>query len=137
VATFGNGLALICNQLLVQRGAPDAMRGRALALLFSTFYATLGIGMVAAGLLTDAVGGRRMWAIAAGVYLVGAVVAFAMTRRLEVVAPPEPSAEGASRVLFRELAERRRADGAAEPSSLAMRSRPARPSPAVPEPPST
>jgi len=118
VATFGNGFALICNQLLVQRGAPDAMRGRALALLFSTFYATLGIGMVAAGLLTDAVGGRKMWAIAAGIYLVGSVVALGMTRRPQVVVVPEPSVEGAPRLLFRELAERREADGATEPSSL-------------------
>lgn len=115
VATFGNGFALICNQLLVQRGAPDVMRGRALALLFSTFYATLGIGMVAAGLLTDAVGGRRMWAIAAGVYLAGSVVALAMTRRLQVGAAPEPADEGAPRLLFRELAERRRSGGATEP----------------------
>ena len=117
VATFGNGFALICNQLLVQRGAPDAMRGRALALLFSTFYVTLGIGMAAAGLLTDVVGGRRMWAIAAGVYLVGSVVALAMTRRLQVGVAPEPAVEGAPRLLFRELAERRRDDGATEPSS--------------------
>ena len=30
VATIGNGAAIVCNQVLVQRGAPDAMRGRAL-----------------------------------------------------------------------------------------------------------
>ncbi len=115
VATFGNGFALICNQLLVQRGAPDAMRGRALAVLFSTFYATLGLGMAAAGILTDAVGGRRMWAIAAGVYLCGSVIALAMTRRLQVETAPELVDEPPPRVLFGVLAERRAAGRAAAP----------------------
>lgn len=119
VATFGNGFALICNQLLVQRGAPDAMRGRAMAVLFSTFYTTLGIGMAAAGLLTDTVGGRAMWAIAAGVYLCGSGVAFTMARRLrtetqEPTDVPEPAEEPAPRVLFGILAARRAAARSAE-----------------------
>lgn len=116
VATFGNGFALICNQLLVQRGAPDAMRGRALAVLFSTFYATLGLGMAAAGILTDAVGGRRMWAIAAGVYLCGSVIALTMTRRLHPETAPELVDEPPPRVLFGVLAERRAAGRAVEPA---------------------
>jgi len=41
-ATIGNGAAIVCNQLLVQEGAPDAMRGRALAVLMSTYYGVLG-----------------------------------------------------------------------------------------------
>lgn len=82
VATVGNGAAIVCNQLLVQRGAPDRMRGRALAVLMSTYYATLGLGMAAAGLLTDAVGARATWALAACVYLVASLIAFTMTRRL-------------------------------------------------------
>lgn len=114
VATFGNGFALICNQLLVQRGAPDAMRGRALAVLFSTFYATLGVGMAAAGVLTDIVGGRSMWAIAAGVYLCGSVVALTMTRRLQTDAVPEAGDEPPPRILFGVLAERRAAARASE-----------------------
>lgn len=117
VATFGNGFALICNQLLVQRGAPDAMRGRALAVLFSTFYATLGLGMAAAGVLTDIVGGRSMWAIAAGVYLCGSVVALAMTRRLQADAVPEAVDEPPPRILFGVLAERRAAARASKPPS--------------------
>ncbi len=117
VATFGNGFALICNQLLVQRGAPDAMRGRALAVLFSTFYATLGLGMAAAGFLTDVLGGRRMWGIAAGVYLCGAVVALAMTRRLQTEPEPELAEEPPPRVLFDVLAERRAAARGVQTSS--------------------
>jgi MFS family permease len=117
VATFGNGFALICNQVLVQRGAPDAMRGRALAVLFSTFYATLGLGMAAAGLLTDIIGGRSMWAVAAGVYLCGSVVALAMTRRLQADAVPEAVDEPPPRILFGVLAERRAAGRASKPPS--------------------
>lgn len=82
VATVGNGCALVCNQLLLQRGAPDRLRGRALAVVMASFYTTLGLGMVAAGPLTDAVGGRGMWAIAGAVYLVGAAVAVVMTLRI-------------------------------------------------------
>ncbi len=121
LATFGNGFALVCNQLLVQRGAPDAMRGRALAVLFSTFYATLGVGMAAAGLLTDLLGAREMWGLAAGVYVLGSATAIAMTRGLGTEAAPEkapPQAlEPAPRQLFSVLAARRRMSATAEPPS--------------------
>ena len=40
----GNGAAIICNQILVQRGAPDRFRGRALATIMSTNYGVLGSG---------------------------------------------------------------------------------------------
>lgn len=107
VATLGNGLALVCNQVLVQRGAPDAMRGRALAVLFSSFYATLGVGMVLAGLLTDPLGGRIMWALAAAVYLCAAALAVATMRRLPVEAAAGEAEQPQPRRLFSVLAERR------------------------------
>lgn len=120
VATLGNGLALVCNQVLVQRGAPDAMRGRALAVLFSSFYTTLGTGMVAAGLLTDPLGGRGMWAIAAAVYLGASVVALTMVRRLPVETAVGDDGEPQPRRLFSVLAERR------EPEQTAPARRPER-----------
>lgn len=86
---IGNGAAVICNQLLVQRGAPDRYRGRALATIMSTNYAVLGLAMVAAGVLTDVVGAREVWLGAAVIYLVGAMVAFALTRWLPVVSEEE------------------------------------------------
>lgn len=79
-ATVGNGAAIVCNQLLVQEGAPDAMRGRALAVLMSTYYGILGIAMAAGGLLVDGAGARAAWAAAGGVYLLSTVLAFALTR---------------------------------------------------------
>lgn len=81
VATIGNGAAIVCNQVLVQRGAPDAMRGRALAVLMSTYYAVLGLAMAGGGLLVDAAGARAAWATAGAVYCAAAVMAFVLTRR--------------------------------------------------------
>ena len=80
VATVGNGAAIVCNQLFVQRGAPDAMRGRALAVLMSIYYGVLGLSMAAAGILTDLAGARTTWALAGCVYLVASLAAFVMTR---------------------------------------------------------
>ena len=91
VGAAGNGAAIICNQLLVQRGAPDRFRGRALATIISTIYAVLGLGMAAAGLLTDAFGARWMWAVAGGVYA-AAVVALVVTRWLPVATAEEARA---------------------------------------------
>jgi MFS family permease len=76
----GNGTAVVCNALLVQRGAPDELRGRAFTVLMSSNYVVLGIGMLAAGPLTDAFGARAVWAIAGGLSAVGAVVALVMAR---------------------------------------------------------
>jgi MFS family permease len=96
VAAAGNGGALVCNVLLVQRGAPDRLRGRAFTLIMSTNYALLGLGMAVAGPLTDVLGGRWMWGIAGGVFLAASSVAFAMARGVSTegaVAPAEPAVE--------------------------------------------
>ena len=57
----GNGAAIVCNRLLVQRGAPDQYRGRALATIMSSNYAVFGLAMAAAGVLTDQFGARAVW----------------------------------------------------------------------------
>jgi MFS family permease len=80
----GNGAAGVCNRLLVQRGAPDQYRGRALATIMSSNYAIVGLAMAAAGVLTDVFGARAVWLAAGIVYLVGALVALVMTRWLPV-----------------------------------------------------
>jgi MFS family permease len=80
----GNGAAIVCNQLLVQRGAPDRYRGRALATIMSSNYAVLGLAMGGAGVLTAAFGARWVWLMAGGVYVVAAAVALFMTRWLPV-----------------------------------------------------
>jgi MFS family permease len=88
----GNGAAVVCNRLLVQRGAPDQYRGRALATIMSLNYAVLGLAMAAAGVLTDLIGARAVWAAAGAVYLFAALVAFVSTRWLPVAAAAEQQA---------------------------------------------
>ena len=85
LATIGNGAAIVCNQVLVQRGAPDAMRGRALAVLMSSYYAVLGLSMAGGGLLVDAAGARVAWAAAGCIYLGAAVLALVLTARFRDV----------------------------------------------------
>jgi MFS family permease len=76
----GNGAAVVCNALLVQRGAPDALRGRAFTVLMSSNYVVLGVGMLVAGPVTDALGPRAVWAIAGGLCAAAAFVGLALAR---------------------------------------------------------
>jgi MFS family permease len=92
----GNGSVIVCNRLLVQRGAPDQYRGRALATIMSSNYAVLGLAMATAGVLTDVVGARAVWIGAGAMYLVAAVVAVFMTRWLPVATEEEDEAFEAS-----------------------------------------
>jgi DHA3 family macrolide efflux protein-like MFS transporter len=95
VAGTGNGAAVVCNALLVQRGAPDELRGRAFTLLMSSNYLVLGIGMIAAGPLTDELGPRTVWAIAGGLAAVAALVGLLLARGVAMRARPAeaPTAE--------------------------------------------
>ncbi len=69
LAGFGNGGAVVANITLVQRGAPDRVRGRAFTLIVSINYAVLGVAFLAAGPLTDSFGAR--WAYAAAALAIG------------------------------------------------------------------
>ena len=81
VASFGNGAAVVCNALFVQRGAPDELRGRAFTVIMSSNYALLGLGMVIAGPLTDAYGARVVWGAASVAYLLAALATVALAPR--------------------------------------------------------
>ena len=76
----GNGAAVVCNALLVQRGTTDDVRGRALTLVMSTTYLALGVGMAAAGPLVDVVGPRAAWGVAAGMFGAASVVGLSLAR---------------------------------------------------------
>jgi MFS family permease len=78
IGGLGNGVAVVTNAVLVQRGAPDRLRGRAFAVVMSVGYTVLGLGMVAAGVLTNELGARAVWGISAGLFAVAAVVGFAL-----------------------------------------------------------
>jgi MFS family permease len=94
----GNGAAIVCNSLIVQRGAPDHLRGRAFTTIMSITFAMLGVGMALAGPVTDAVGARWAFGIAAVLAGIGAVVGRVLTRGLgrlgssEQAVQPAPSA---------------------------------------------
>ncbi|HEY7603890.1 MAG TPA: MFS transporter [Gaiellaceae bacterium] len=88
---IGNATALVCNTLLVQRGAPDQVRGRAFTLIMGTNFAFLGLGMAVAGPLVDALGARWVWGIAGGIALVSALTGFALLRREPAAGIPEPA----------------------------------------------
>jgi MFS family permease len=90
VGAAGNGAAVVCNALLVQRGAPDRFRGRAFAVLMSVTFGILGLGMVAAGILTNAAGARAVWGGAAGFFLLAAAVAYALLAEAETAVAAEP-----------------------------------------------
>jgi MFS family permease len=89
VVGVGNGAAVVCNALLVQRGVPDELRGRAFTVLMSLNYAVLGLGMIAAGPITDALGARAVWAIGGGLSALAAVIGLTMARG--AAAQPEPA----------------------------------------------
>ncbi len=80
VSGVGNATALVCNTLIVQRGAPDHVRGRAFTLIMGSNFAVLGIGMAVAGPLTDAVGARWVWGIAGAIAFVAALTGYLMLR---------------------------------------------------------
>jgi MFS family permease len=83
IVGFGNGTAVVCNALFVQRGAPDELRGRAFTIIMSSNYAVLGVAMAGAGLLTDAIGPRWVWALSALCAGVAAVLGFWLAPRTQ------------------------------------------------------
>jgi MFS family permease len=87
---LGNGAAVVCNALLVQRGAPDHVRGRAFTVVMASNYALLALGMAAAGPLTDVIGPRWLWGSAAVLSAVAAAFGYTLTRRAAEEAQPPP-----------------------------------------------
>jgi MFS family permease len=90
VGGSGNGAAIVCNSLIVQRGAPDHVRGRAFTTIMSINFALLGLGMAVAGPITSAVGARWTYTLAALLSAVAAVVARLMTRGLGLLSSEQP-----------------------------------------------
>lgn len=86
---IGNGTAVVCNSLLVQRGATDEIRGRVFTVIMSVNYAAYGLSVLVAGPLTDAYGARWVYGGVGLLLLLAALVAFVLTRD----AVPERTAE--------------------------------------------
>ncbi|MGI9111839.1 MAG: MFS transporter [Gaiellaceae bacterium] len=89
VGSVGNGIAVVCNAVLVQRGAPDELRGRVFTVIMSSNYAVFGLGMAAAGPLVDEFGARWLWGAAAIAFLIGAATAALLARDVDASAAAE------------------------------------------------
>jgi len=94
-AGIGNGTAVVCNSLLVQRGAPDALRGRVFTAIMSVNYAAYALGFVIAGPLTDRVGPRWIFGGVGAVLAVASLVAYTLARGAEDTAGRRIEAEAA------------------------------------------
>jgi len=98
VAGVGNGIAIACNALLVQRGTFDLMRGRALTFVMSITYVLVGVGNGLGGLLLNRTSPRWIWAACGLGLLVAAIAGRLLARHLgsETPAEAEVRAEPAS-----------------------------------------
>jgi MFS family permease len=85
VATVGNGVGVVVNITLVQRGAADHIRGRALAAIMSVNYTMMLVVFLIAGPATNALGARAVYAIAAGSLVVAAALAARLLPREEAL----------------------------------------------------
>jgi MFS family permease len=80
VGGFGDGIAIVCNALLVQRGAPDRVRGRVLTVLMSGTRLIQALSTILAGALMPADGARWVWAAGAASFVVAAGLGYGLAR---------------------------------------------------------
>jgi MFS family permease len=80
VAGIGNGVAIVCNALLVQRGTRDELRGRALTLVMSATWATVGLGIIVTGALMSPGDARWVWLASALTIGVAGLLGYALAR---------------------------------------------------------
>jgi ENTS family enterobactin (siderophore) exporter len=95
VLGLGNGAAVVYNSLLVQRGAPDELRGRAFTVIMSSNFALVAVAMIVAGPLTDAFGPRWVYAGSAVLAGAAAVVGYALAHGIPAQEEGKPEAVSA------------------------------------------
>jgi MFS family permease len=88
-AGAGNGTAIACNALLIQRGTFDLMRGRALTFVMSITFVLVGVGNGIGGLLLSRASPRWIWAACGLGLLVAALAGRLLARNLKGEAPAE------------------------------------------------
>jgi MFS family permease len=89
VSGVGNGAAIACNALLVQRGTFDLVRGRALTFVMSITYVLVGAGNGIGGLLLDPAGPRWIWGACGATLVVAALGGRLMARKLGSETPAD------------------------------------------------
>jgi MFS family permease len=80
VGGIGDGVAIVCNALLVQTGARDEIRGRALTVLMSGTMLVQAIGTILAGALMPPDGARWVWGAGGIVFLIASVIGYLLAR---------------------------------------------------------
>ena len=88
VGGIGNGGAVVCNALLVQRGMRDDLRGRALTFVMSATYGVMGLSLVVVGAVMPADSARWVWLSGAICIAVAAFAGYATAREPEAEASP-------------------------------------------------
>jgi MFS family permease len=88
-AGVGNGGAIACNALLVQRGTFDLMRGRALTFVMSITFVLVGVGNGIGGLLLERTSPRWIWGACGIGLLVAALAGRLLARNLGSETPAE------------------------------------------------
>lgn len=101
VLGIGNGAAVACNALLVQRGTFDLLRGRALTFVMSITYLFVGLGLGLGGAFlrkpVSPEAPRWIWAVSAGMLLVAALAGALLARQIGDEAPAETEVERTER----------------------------------------
>ena len=91
VGGAGDGAAIVCNAVLIQRGSVDELRGRALTFVMSATFLATALANGAAGALLHTVSPRWIWGAAAISYVIAAAVGYALAREPRRVASVEPA----------------------------------------------
>ena len=92
----GDGAAIVCNAVLVQRGSADEVRGRSLTLVMSATFLATAVANGIAGVLLHTVSPRWIWGGAAVTYAVAAVVGYVLAREQPVESAAALSTVGGS-----------------------------------------
>jgi dTMP kinase len=77
---IGNGVAIVCNSLLVQRGVSDEVRGRVFTVIMSVNYTAYGVATLVAGPLTDTYGPRWVYGVVGVVLACVSLLAYVLGR---------------------------------------------------------
>jgi MFS family permease len=88
VGGIGNGGAVVCNALLVQRGMRDDLRGRALTFVMSATYGVMGLSLIVGGAAMPPDGSRWVWGAGAVCIAVAALVGYVTAREPAAQAAP-------------------------------------------------
>jgi MFS family permease len=86
ISGVGNGVAIVCNALLVQRGTFDLLRGRALTFVMGATFVLVGVGQGLGGLFVHrgdaAERARWIWGGAGAALFVAALAGSLLARKL-------------------------------------------------------